>query len=120
MLYGCILPQVISSCFKNPGWDINTGLKQVGAGKFKAEVNKYHKVKLSMQGSKIQVYYDGKLVIDAKDESHKKGTIAVGSQDRVIYFDNDNIKVEGPQISGTTPVEPKEKLTTTWAWIKAQ
>ena len=58
-----------------------------------------------MQGSKIQVYYDGKLVIDAKDESHKKGTIAVGSQDRVIYFDN--IKVEGPQISGTTPLSRK-------------
>ena len=72
-----------------------------------------------MQGSDIKVYYDGKLEIEAKDKSHKQGTIAVGSQDKVIYFDN--IQVKGPQIPShdMSPVESEGKLTTTWARIKA-
>jgi len=104
--------------YKNPGWDINAGLETVGAGKFKPKVDEYHKVKLSMRGSDIKVYYDGNLEIEAKDKSHKQGTIAVGSQDRVVYFDN--IKVEGPDIPNTdmSSVEPEGKLTSIWARIK--
>ena len=105
--------------YKNPGWNINAGLETVGTGIFKPEVNKYHTLKLSMRGSDIKVYYDGKLEIEAKDKSHKQGTIAVGSQDKVIYFDN--IQVKGPQIPShdMSPVESEGKLTTTWARIKA-
>ena len=58
--------------YKNPGWDINAGLETVGAGKFKPKVDEYHKVKLSMRGSDIKVYYDGNLEIEAKDKSHKQ------------------------------------------------
>ena len=104
--------------YKNPGWDINAGIKTIGAGKFKPKVDEYHKVKLSMRGSDIKVYYDGNLEIEAKDKSHKQGTIAVGSQDKVVYFDN--IKVEGPDIPNTdmSSVEPEGKLTSIWARIK--
>ena len=104
--------------YKNPGWDINAGLETVGTGKFKPKIDEYHKVKLSMRGSDIKVYYDGNLEIEAKDKSHKQGTIAVGSQDRAVYFDN--IKVEGPDIPNTdmSSVEPEGKLTSIWARIK--
>ncbi len=104
--------------YKNPGWDINTGLATVGAGNFAPKVDEYHKVKLSMKGDSIKVYYDGKVVVDATDSEHKKGTIAVGSQDRVIYFDN--ITVTGPEIPNwkMSPVEPTGKLTTVWGQIK--
>lgn len=104
--------------YKNPGWDINTGIATVGSGKFVPKVGEYHKVELSMKGDSIKVYYDGKLEIDATDKEHKKGTIAVESQDRVVYFDN--ITVTGPQIPNykMSPVEPTGKLTTVWGQIK--
>ncbi|MFQ6042847.1 MAG: family 16 glycoside hydrolase [Candidatus Poribacteria bacterium] len=104
--------------YKNPGWDINTGIATVGSGNFAPKVDEYHKVKLSMKGDSIKVYYDGKVIIDATDKEHKKGTIAVGSQDRVVYFDN--IIVTGPQIPNynMSPVEPMGKLTTVWGRIK--
>jgi hypothetical protein len=104
--------------YKNPGWDINTGIATVGSGNFAPKVDEYHKVKLSMQGDSIKVYYDDKLEIDATDKEHKKGTIAVGSQDRVVYFDN--IIVTGSQIPNhnMSPVEPMGKITTVWGQIK--
>jgi len=72
-----------------------------------------------MKGDSIKVYYDGKLLIDGTDKEHKKGTIAVESQDRVVYFDN--ITVTGSQIPNykMSPVEPTGKLTTVWGQIKA-
>ena len=105
--------------YTNPGWDINAGIATVGAGKFAPKVDEYHKVKLSMKGDAIKVYYDDKVIIDATDKEHKKGTIAVGSQDRVVYFDN--IIVTGSQIPNhnMSPVEPTGKLTTAWGQIKA-
>ena len=105
--------------YKNPGWDINTGLATVGSGNFAPKVDEYHKVKLSMKGDSIKVYYDGKVVIDGTDKEHKKGTIAVGSQDRVVYFDN--ITVIGPEIPNwnMSSVEPTGKVTTVWGQIKA-
>ena len=40
--------------YKNPGWDINAGIKTIGAGKFKPKVDEYHKIKLSIRGSDIK------------------------------------------------------------------
>ena len=91
----------------------------MSTGKFKPKVDEYYKIKLSVRGSDIKVYYDDNLEIETKNKSRKQGAIAVSSQDRVVYFDN--IKVGEPDIPNTdmSSVEPEGKLTSIWARIKA-
>jgi hypothetical protein len=105
--------------FSNPGWDINTALKNHGEAAYKPEVDKWHKVKLSFQGTTIKVFYDGKQMIEVKDNLYKKGTVALGNQDKVV--DYDNVRITGPGIPNlnVSPVEPQDKLTITWGQIKS-
>ena len=77
------------------------------------EVDEYHKVKLSIRGSDIKVYYDDNLEIEAKNKFHKQGTIVVGSQNRVVYFDN--IKVGEPGI----PNKDISSVESIWVRTKA-
>jgi hypothetical protein len=104
--------------YKNPVWDINTGLSTLGQAAYKPAVDEFHTVKLSCQGDTIEVFYDDKEIISAEDGEHKEGTIALCVQDKVVYYDN--IKVTGPQIPNVklSPVEPEAKLTKTWGMIK--
>ncbi len=104
--------------YKNPGWDINTGLGTVGQATYQPEVDEFHTLKLSCHGDTIKVFYDGKEIISGKDSDHPKGTIALDVQDRVVHFDN--VKVTGAEIPNwnMSPVEPTGKLTTTWGRIK--
>ena len=106
--------------YKNPAWDINTGLTSLGQAAYKAEAGKFHTIKLSCIGDDIRVSYDGKEIIAAKDSEHKKGTIATDVQDKVVYYDN--IKVTGAEIPNIklSPVQPAGKLTATWGDIKAR
>jgi hypothetical protein len=104
--------------YKNPGWDINTGLANLGQAAYKPAVNEFHTLKLSCQGDTIKVFYDGEEKISVNDKEHRKGTIALDVQDKVVHFDN--IKVTGPQIPNyNMPVEPTGKLATVWGKIKA-
>ena len=105
--------------FSNPGWDINTGLVNHGEAPYKPEVDKWHKVKLSFQGNTIKVFYDGKEMIDVKDNLYKSGTVALGNQDKVVHYDN--VRITGPDIPdlNASPIEPQDKLTITWGQIKA-
>lgn len=106
--------------YKNPGWDINTGLSNMGEAPYKPDIKEYHTVKLSCLGDSITVYYDDDEVISVKDSEHKKGTIALCVQDRVVYFDN--IKVTGSKIPNIklSAVDALEKLTATWGLIKSR
>ena len=105
--------------FSNPGWDINTGLVNHGEAAYKPEVDKWHKVKLSFQGTTIKVFYDGKEMIDVKNNLYKSGTVALGNQDKVVHYDN--VRITGPGIPdlNASPVKPEDKLTTTWGQIKS-
>ena len=105
--------------FSNPGWDINTGLVNHGEAAYKPEVDKWHKVKLSFQGTTIKVFYDDKEMINVKNNLYKSGTVALGNQDKVVHYDN--VRITGPGIPdlNASPVEPENKLTTTWGQIKS-
>ncbi len=104
--------------YKNPGWDINTGLVTLGEAVYSPEVDEFHTVKIKCEGDTITVFYDGDEVISAKDGDHKAGTIALGVQDRVVHYDN--IKITGNQIpnANMSPVEPAGKLAATWGTVK--
>ncbi len=104
--------------YKNPGWDINTGLATLGEAAYSPEIDEFHTIKLKCEGDTITVFYDDEEVISAKDGEHQTGTIALCVQNKVIYFDN--IKVTGNQIpnANMSPVEPTGKLATTWGTLK--
>ena len=104
--------------YKNPGWDINTGLATLGTAPFSPEVDEYHTLKLKCEGNTITVFYDGDEMISATDSDHPKGTIALCVQNKVVYFDN--VVVTGTEILNVkmSPVESVGKLSTTWAAIK--
>lgn len=106
--------------YKNPGWDINTGIVTLGESPYKPAVDEFHKVKIVCSGQNLEVYYDDERKITAKDGDHKKDTIALCVQDKIVYYDN--IKVTGPQIPNTklSPVEPTSKLAITWGALKAK
>ena len=104
--------------YKNPGWDINTALSTLGEAPFSPKVDEYHTVGLKCEGDVISVLYDGKEIISAKDGEHKAGTIALGSQNRAVYFDN--VTVTGKDVPNVqmSPVEPVGKLATKWGALK--
>ena len=106
--------------YKNPGWDINTGLSTLGEAAYKPDVGEFHTLKMVCQGDNITVFYDGEEMISAQDNEHKKGTIALCVQNQIVYYDN--IKVTGPQIPNVklSPVEPAGKLAATWGMIRVQ
>ena len=105
--------------FSNPGWDINTGLQNHGEAPYTPEVDKWHTVKLSFSGTTIKVFYDGEMMIEAKDNQYKSGTVALGNQDKIVHYDN--VRITGPDIPNlnASAVEPEDKLTITWGQIKS-
>jgi len=104
--------------YKNPGWDINVGLVNLGEGAYKPTVDEFYTLKLSCEGDTITVFYDDEEIISAEDSDHAAGTIALCVQDQVVYFDN--VKVTGDEIpnANMSPVEPAGKLVTTWGTLK--
>jgi hypothetical protein len=104
--------------YSNPGWDINTGIVNHGQANYKPEVNKFHTLKLTFEGNVIKVFYDGKVLIEAKDNSYKKGTVALDNQDKVVHYDNVRIRGAGIPNLNVSPVSPAGKLATTWGQLK--
>lgn len=104
--------------YSNPGWDINTGIVNHGQANYKPEVNKFHTVTLTFEGSTIKVSYDGKVLIEAKDNNYKKGTVALDNQDKVVHYDNVRIRGTGIPNLNVSPVSPAGKLATAWGKIK--
>jgi len=58
--------------------------------------NAYHEIKVSRVGDEIRVYYDGKRILKANDNSFGKGQIGVGSFNDPACFDD--IRVTGEEL----------------------
>ena len=53
------------------------------------EAGKWHQLRVTQRGCRIQVFYDGKLVFDLCDRTFKEGTIGLWTKsDAVTYFDD--------------------------------
>ena len=104
--------------YKNPGWDINTGLSTLGEAAYSPEVDEFHTLKMVCKGDTITVFYDGEEMISAQDNEHKKGTVALCVQNQVVSFDNVKITGAGIPNRNMSPVEPAGKVAATWGMIK--
>jgi hypothetical protein len=88
--------------FRTTGWNIDSlGLTQLGsANSIAFDSTNFHRLRLTFQGTSIQVFYDDVLVISAADATHTSGVIALDVSNQPITFDNVNV------IFGTVPPSP--------------
>ena len=73
-------------------------------------------VKIVNQGAIMMLFLDGKMVFDGKDlNGNKGGRVGVGTLGATAEFDDAFVSdLEG------RPVEPGDKLTTTWGMLKTR
>ena len=69
------------------------------------------------KGDTIKTFIDGELMIEQKDNVHKKGRLGLGARTSVILYEY--VDVEGTGIP-TSAVDLKGKLTSTWGRLKNQ
>ena len=74
--------------FRNTGWNIDTGLVQLGQSSVRFDTTSFHNVQLSFNGSQIQVLYDGSVVITVTDATYASGAIALDVSSQVVSFTN--------------------------------
>ncbi len=70
-------------------WDINAQLTQLGPpAPVSIDTAHTHNIRLSFNGSQIQVYYDNALAIQANDSTYTQGAIALDVANQPISFTN--------------------------------
>jgi len=82
-----------------------------------------HLWKMEVKGDQISVFLDGDLLVEAEDNTYKKGTVGFGGHSlgsdtgkNVILFDD--VSVNGPGIPESLSVSPSGKLALTWGEVK--
>ncbi|MGE5323156.1 MAG: N,N-dimethylformamidase beta subunit family domain-containing protein, partial [Actinomycetota bacterium] len=74
--------------FSNVTWNIDSGFTQLAQASVGLTAGSFHHVKMTFQGSQIQVFFDGALAITATDATNPGGMIALDVSNQVITFDN--------------------------------
>lgn len=69
-------------------WNIDNGFTTLGTATLSYDTSKFHTIKLSMQGSQLNVYFDGQLMITATDTTYSHGMIALDVSNQPITYDN--------------------------------
>jgi Viral BACON domain len=70
-------------------WDINAQLTQLGpSASVNIDTPHKHNLRMSFNGSQIEVYYDNALVMQATDSTYAQGAIALDVADQPISFTN--------------------------------
>ena len=58
------------------------------------EADKWHQLRVTQRGCRIQVFYDGKPVFDLCDRTFKEGTIGLWTKSNAVtYFDDLQMQV---------------------------
>jgi hypothetical protein len=81
--------------YRVPGWDINQGSVQIGAGSATFDSSQFHTVSMIFNGSQIQVLYDSKPVLTVTDSTYGSGLIALEGKNQSITYGD--LAVTSPQ-----------------------
>ena len=100
------------------GWTSRANLAQIpAAGGVQITNGEWIDMKVEVNGDTFTLHINGQMQSDNTDASYGEGQIGLWGWQTGASFDD--IKVSGDQIEGSaTPVEPQDKLTTTWGRIK--
>ena len=75
-------------------WKLYDDKNLVSSGFCKFRTNKWHSIKMTFVGNKIEVYLDGKNIVTVNSESNKNGIVFLGTDWNTAYFDDFKIEVE--------------------------
>lgn len=70
--------------YRTSAWDINQGLVTLGTAGVQFDTANFHHLVLTLQGSQIQVAYDGVTVITASDVTYASGVVAIEGDTQAI------------------------------------
>jgi len=74
--------------FRIGQWDIDADLSLLGqATQINIDTN-WHNLRLVLQGTTIQAFYDNVLMITATDANYSQGAVALDVSNQPITFDN--------------------------------
>jgi hypothetical protein len=97
-------------------WWVKTGAyAQQDSGAIRLNKKEY-KLKIVVKGDTFKGYYNDQLIATMEHKNHKQGRVGLLVWEGSSSFDD--INIIGPGIPGLA-VNPKGKLATTWASIKA-
>ncbi|PYP92404.1 MAG: hypothetical protein DMG65_04180 [Candidatus Angelobacter sp. Gp1-AA117] len=82
--------------YRTIAWDIGAGFTEIGEGAANFDNTAFHQLKLSFQGSQIQVLYDGNVVVTATDANYPSGMIALDVSTEAITYDSIKVTTNSP------------------------
>ncbi len=113
--------------YSGTDWDINPGIVTLGEHKpFNPKLKVFYHVKMIHQGKHIEVWFgdnEDKMekIIEADDDTFKKGLFGFDGYNQPIQFDNFRINGPGIPLSpGEAAVHNQNKLAIVWGKLKIQ
>ncbi len=102
------------------GWTNRANIAQIPAvGGVAIESGEWIDIKVEVTGDTFALHINGEKQSDNNDASYSEGQVGLWGWQTGVSFDD--FKVSGPDIVGdVTPVEPLDKLATTWGRVKSQ
>lgn len=104
---------------KTGGWTARDNIGQLEGQNVTIEVGKWYDMKVIIEGNVMALSINGEMQGELSDDMYGAGQAGVWGWQTGASFDD--FKVSGDEIEGSvTPVEPLDKLTTTWGRIKSR
>jgi len=104
---------------KTGGWTARDNIGQLEGQNVTIEVGKWYDMKVIIEGNVMALSINGEMQGELSDDMYGAGQAGAWGWQTGASFDD--FKVSGDEIEGSvTPVEPLDKLTTTWGRIKSR
>ena len=81
----------------------------------KIDTKDWFQIKVIAKGDTFEGYYDGKFIAEIKDKGLRQGKVGARVYGSTAHIDDFDVNGKGIEPS---PIEAKDKLTTTWGTIK--
>ncbi len=81
----------------------------------KIDTKDWFQIKVIAKGDTFEGYYDEKFIAEIKDKGLRQGKVGARVYGSTAHIDDFDVNGKGIEPS---PIEAKDKLTTTWGTIK--
>ena len=106
---------------KTGAWDARDKIGELPGSNVTIANGEWFDMRVTVDGTSMQLWINGEDQGELADETgagYAAGQAGVWAWETAASFDD--VKVSGDAIEGLTPVEPQDKLATTWGRIKQQ
>ena len=104
---------------KESAWDSRDKIGELQGANIKIANGEWFDMRIVVEGTSMKLWINGEEQGELKDETgadYPAGQIGVWAWETAASFDD--VTVSGDAIASLTPVEPQDKLTTTWGRLK--